>query len=83
MIREILSLTGLTPAEKLVLLALVKESDYKHRCALSNVHLGERVGLAPETISRAIRSLSKHGLVISHRRFNNSSVRTVVIDNLS
>ena len=73
---------GFTPAEKLTLIGLIWYCNQDGLCALSNAHLGEKVGLSPFTISKAIKTLSLNGFVKNTRRFNNSSTRKLLIDNL-
>mgnify|MGYP003644485678 FL=1 len=74
--------TGFTPAEKLVLIGLIWHCNSEGSCAFSNARLKEELGLSLVTVSRAIRTLSSTGLVKNTRRFNNSSMRKLLIDKL-
>ena len=74
--------TGFTPAEKLVLIGLIWHCNSEGSCAFSNTRLKEELGLSVVTISRAISTLSLNGLVKNTRRFNNSSIRKLLIDKL-
>ena len=74
--------TGFTPAEKLVLIGLIWHCNTEGSCAFSNARLKEELGLSVVTVSRAISTLSLNGYVKNTRRFNNSSMRKLLIDKL-
>lgn len=73
---------GFTPAEKLTLIGLIWHCNGDGCCAYSNARLKEEIGLCTATISRAIKTLSLNGYVKNTRRFNNSSTRKLLIDQL-
>lgn len=69
----------LPSTEKLVLLCLARYANSKTgQCWPSNKQLGVDTGFAPETVSRAIKKLSERNLLTVTRRYNRSSVITLV-----
>lgn len=65
---------GLSPSEKVVLVALAFRADKEGKCWPSVRDLGEMTSMSPCTVSRVIQRLLSVGIISRSRRFSRSNV---------